>query len=420
MPLADRNIVITPNRGSSSEPQIRFTGANTATSATIVLKIYNSSTVGQLSIEGNAGQLFSIVDSLSGSLFSVNDVSGLPSIEVFDTGEVRFAQFSGYVNIANTASATSTATGALRVRGGVGIGGDLYARNIYSSGTLLGASSTTATQVQTQLRTTSADHFVTFVDANNASATGELVYTTSSFIINPSTGRVGLGITPNSVLHVSGDARITGITTVTNTTNATSTTTGALQVIGGVGIGGNIQVGGTVVGGGVRTSSTSTAPSSPTVGDIWYNTSDDTIYRYTSDGTTNYWIDITGPASVSGQTGATGPSGTSEIVFSVPGSLSTGTGTSRYYFARTVTVSNVIASVGTAPTGASVIVDVNKNGTTIFTTQANRPTIAINSFTDLTSVPDITSFVSGDYLTVDIDQVGSTATGADLMIRIAI
>jgi hypothetical protein len=97
-------------------------------------------------------------------------------------------------------------------------------------------------QVNTVLRTTSADHFLTFVDSNNPSATAESIYTTSSFVINPGTGNLGIGISPTSKLHVSGDVRITGITTVTNTTNATSTTTGALQVTGGVGIGGALWV----------------------------------------------------------------------------------------------------------------------------------------------------------------------------------
>ena len=68
-----------------------------------------------------------------------------------------------------------------------------------------------------------------------------------------------------------------------------------MVVTGGVGIGGNVNIGGTVTGGGIRTTSTSTAPAGATVGDIWYNTTTDDIYRYTSDGTTSAWIDITGP-----------------------------------------------------------------------------------------------------------------------------
>jgi hypothetical protein len=62
-------------------------------------------------------------------------------------------------------------------------------------------------------------------------------------------------------------------------------------------------------------------------------------------------------------------------------------------------------------------VDVNKNGTTIFTTQANRPTVvAAANATAADAVPDVTAIASGDYLTVDRDQVGSATPGSDLTV----
>jgi hypothetical protein len=54
---------------------------------------------------------------------------------------------------------------------------------------------------------------------------------------------------------------------------------------------------GNVVGGGVRSTSAINAPTNPIVGDIWYKTDTDVMYRYTNDGNENYWIDITGSAS---------------------------------------------------------------------------------------------------------------------------
>lgn len=104
--------------------------------------------------------------------------------------------------------------------------------------------------------------------------------------------------------------------------------------------------------------------------------------------------------------------------FSINGGLVLGTGTLRFYFTRAVTIDNVRASVGTAPTGAAIIIDVNKNGTTIFTTQGNRPQIAVSTNTDTSNVPDVTAFAAGDYLTVDVDQIGSTIAGADLTVQI--
>lgn len=66
-----------------------------------------------------------------------------------------------------------------------------------------------------------------------------------------------------------------------------------------------------------------------------------------------------------------------------------------------------------------MIVDVNKNGTTIFTTQGNRPTVAISGFTSgKVSNMDVTSLADGDYLTIDLDQIGSTVPGADLTVQV--
>jgi len=108
------------------------------------------------------------------------------------------------------------------------------------------------------------------------------------------------------------------------------------------------------------------------------------------------------------------------LTLTIPGTLVVGAGVVRWYAQRTYTIGNIHAAVGTAPTGASLIADVNKNGTTIFTTQGNRPTIAASGFTDATSAPDVTTLASGDYLTVDVDQIGSTIAGANLTIQIAL
>lgn len=107
--------------------------------------------------------------------------------------------------------------------------------------------------------------------------------------------------------------------------------------------------------------------------------------------------------------------------FSRSGVLATGAGTFRWYnrFGRTLTFDSVTASVGTAPTGAAIIGDVNVNGTTIYTTQGNRPTIAIAGNTiDDTTAPDVTTIADNSYITVDIDQIGSTVPGSDLVVQV--
>ena len=55
-----------------------------------------------LSISGDAGQLFSLTDDLTGSVFTVNDISGMPSIEVLANGNIVLAEYGGKVGIGTT------------------------------------------------------------------------------------------------------------------------------------------------------------------------------------------------------------------------------------------------------------------------------------------------------------------------------
>jgi hypothetical protein len=82
-----------------------------------------------------------------------------------------------------------------------------------------------------------------------------------------------------------------------------------------------------------------------------------------------------------------------------------------------LTVQHVRLYAGTAPTGAAILVDLNKNGTTMFSTQGNRPTIADGANAETaTTAPDVTAVAAGDRLSVDIDQVGSSIAGANLAV----
>lgn len=105
--------------------------------------------------------------------------------------------------------------------------------------------------------------------------------------------------------------------------------------------------------------------------------------------------------------------------FTAGGALSVSTGTIRLPIDSTYAVTGVRLMVGTAPAGASIIVDILKNGSTIFTTPANRPSIAAGANAGGPGpAPDITALAAGDYLTVNIAQVGSTTPGSDLVVSI--
>ena len=128
------------------------------------------------------------------------------------TGDFSTATF-GIFRTANiklvggTANSGNTSSGDLTVLGGVGIGNNLYvAGNVTVGGTINASITGATTQVNTQIATASATYYPTFVDSNNASATAELVYTTSSFTINPATGNavhtaIGAGTNGLQVLN---------------------------------------------------------------------------------------------------------------------------------------------------------------------------------------------------------------------------
>jgi hypothetical protein len=147
------------------------------------------------------------------------------------------ASISGITNISNQSASTSTNTGALIVLGGVGIGGNLYV-----------AGKIVAQELNIQLTTVTTTLLVT-----------------------------------------------DDIISTYNTTVSTGTTTGALQIAGGAGIGGDVNIGGRIVAGGVRSTTGSSSPADPTVGDMWYNTNNDRMYRYTANGVIDFWLDYTGP-----------------------------------------------------------------------------------------------------------------------------
>lgn len=109
-------------------------------------------------------------------------------------------------------------------------------------------------------------------------------------------------------------------------------------------------------------------------------------------------------------------------VFKIPSTLAGGfTGATRLYndTGATWTILSVRATVETQPSGGSVVVDVNKNGTTIFTNQAHRPTIltATNTSGKVTNA-DVTSVADGDYITVDVDS--TTSPAADLTLTLVV
>lgn len=74
--------------------QTRISGSfNTAISGTILTVVGSGSTQPIFTVQGSQGELFSVTDSLTGSLFSVNDISGLPILEVFSDSTTNIGNY---------------------------------------------------------------------------------------------------------------------------------------------------------------------------------------------------------------------------------------------------------------------------------------------------------------------------------------
>jgi len=117
------NLVFSAGLGSAAyESRIDLQGTNTAGVAGITLStastarmvitadgdvgIGTTTPLAKLDIQGTQGQLFSVTDDLSGSIFAVSDISGVP---IFDVNSSGVSYFDGTVEIGTSTVATANA-----------------------------------------------------------------------------------------------------------------------------------------------------------------------------------------------------------------------------------------------------------------------------------------------------------------------
>ena len=88
---------------------------------------------------------------------------------------------------------------------------------------------------------------------------------------------------------------------------------------------------------------------------------------------------------------------------------------------RTLTILGVQPSATVAPQGGATGLrcDVNRNDTTIFGTQSARPTVPVGQTAGAFAAGHtVTTLPDGDYLTVDIDDAGTTTPGANIGVQV--
>jgi hypothetical protein len=216
---------------------------------------------------------------------------------------------NGNLVIAATTTATSNVTGALVVRGGVGVAGNVFANTIYTT---------------TGIRW--AGNGAVFSSGGGGGGASALDDLTDVIITSP---------TNSQVLKYNG----------TNWVNAADATGG-----GG--------------GSGITYTSDPTSPAFPNIGDQWYDTGTDILYEYIEDGVSSYWVDVQSPIfssgitnSVVGNVSITGP--TSSI-----GHLTV---------ARTITASGNIITLSniSVSRSANILGNLTVGGNVAFSRDAN-------------------------------------------------
>ena len=173
---------------------------------------------GSLSWEGSAGQLFSITNNLtSGSIFSVNDVSGIPSIDVDADGTIQLAPYGGteFVGIG-----TTNPTVKLHVIGDARISGAVTATSFTGDGSGLTNLPSTGAATTITLADESSDTTCFPIFATDATGDQTLKTDSSALTYNASTGALSA---TSFVGDLTGDVTGTA-TTATTATNATNIT----------------------------------------------------------------------------------------------------------------------------------------------------------------------------------------------------
>lgn len=116
-----------------------------------------------------------------------------------------------------------------------------------------------------------------------------------------------------------------------------------------------------------------------------------------------------------GDPGPMGPVGHSVVPFAWDWTLQVVTGHQPYRFPFAAVLRGFSACLGAAAQGSDVVLDVNVDGVSIFTDPADRPRILAGT-DDLPEITLNVPIVSGNRLTIDVDDIGSTFAGEDLSV----
>jgi hypothetical protein len=247
------------NRGVLSVTGSQYIGINTGT---------GDVTITNLGVQTLSSGSVDISVSTSTGSVTITNLSTLQSVT--DRGFTT----TNVINITNITASIDTTTGALIVTGGVGVGGSIYAGDVFSNGSQVLTNASLADFGVTSITTgsglvvntatgavtiSSIDTFQLVTERGSSSTIAISILNTASSTSTDTgalivAGGVGIvenlnvgGLTVLSNATVTNSLRLDGVVTIYNQTESISTDSGALVVVGGVGIGKNLTVGGNIV-----------------------------------------------------------------------------------------------------------------------------------------------------------------------------
>src|SRR5210317_1673013 len=279
---------------SGSDASLNTLSVDNNTHLSGSLNVFKSgSTV--FTIEGSQGTLFQITDQLSGSLFSVADISGVPSFEVFSDDTVKIGTFGSeavvvegdVLKLSQLSNKSSEAT-AVVINGSNVVGTRELGSNAFNS--------TTIPTNNNQL-TNGAGYTTNIGDITGVTAGTNLTGggTTGTVTINMATGGAGAGTygsaangTKIDTITLDAYGRVTAVATGATGTSSTSGT--VTSVATGTGL-----TGGTIT-------STGTLSLSHLGLESLTDPNDDRIFFWDDSAGASAWLDIGSGLSISGTT----------------------------------------------------------------------------------------------------------------------
>lgn len=135
--------------------------------------------------------------------------------------------------------------------------------------------------------------------------------------------------------------------------------------------------------------------------------------------TEGYGISVTNGNGVSGNPTLTSREAICIACSDETTAITTGTGKATFRMPFAMTLTGVRASVTTAPTGSTIIIDINEGGTTVLSTKLSIDISEKTSTTAATAAVISDSALADDAeITIDFDQVGSTIAGAGVKVTL--